>query len=178
MELEAVLKGRQSVRKYADKKIERETVEAILQAACLAPSWKNSQTRRYHVVMGPEMLQAVKARALPPYNAKNAAGAPVLIVSCYVKGVSGYGQPGVPANELGEAWGAYDLGLADENLLLKARELGLDTLVMGLREEGVLRQLLQIPPEEAVVSVIALGYRAEDPAPKPRRAVAEIATFH
>lgn len=70
---------------------------------------------------------------------------------------------GNPVNELGDKWGAYDLGLQNELLLLKARELGLDTLIMGIRDGEKLRKALDIPETQDVVSVIALGYRDINP---------------
>ncbi len=66
MELDAVLRERRSMRKYQpDRKVSREQVEEILKAATLAPSWKNSQTARYYVVMSDDMLKNVKETCLP-----------------------------------------------------------------------------------------------------------------
>ncbi len=42
-------------------------------------------------------------------------------------------------NELGNGWGCYDLGLQNENLILKAKELGYGTLIMGLRATSSVR---------------------------------------
>ena len=44
-------------------------------------------------------------------------------------------------------------------LLLKATELGLGSIVLGLRDAKAIRALLNIPDEEVVVSVICIGYR-------------------
>src|SRR5699024_11545420 len=58
---------------------------------------------------------------------------------------------------------AYDCGLHDMALLLKASELGLSTLVMGIRDAEKLREVLSVPAYEQIVSVIAVGYAAVDP---------------
>ena len=42
------------------------------------------------------------------------------------------------------AGGCYDLGLQNENLILKAKELGYGTLIMGLRAGDKLREILSI----------------------------------
>lgn len=42
--------------------------------------------------------------------------------------------------------------------MLKASDLGLGTLVMGIRDEKKIRLLLEIPANETVISVIGLGY--------------------
>ena len=46
MQLQEVLEKRRSIREYQNKPVEREKIQAIIQAATLAPSWKNSQTGR------------------------------------------------------------------------------------------------------------------------------------
>ncbi|MCI5639746.1 MAG: nitroreductase family protein, partial [Lachnospiraceae bacterium] len=55
-----------------------------------------------------------------------------------------------------------------ENFVLKAKDMGLDTLIMGLRDSEKIRTMLEIPETETVVSVIALGY-AEQEATMPKR---------
>lgn len=64
------------------------------------------------------------------------------------------------------------------NLLLKAEELGLSTLVMGIRDARILRSVFDIPDEESVVSVIAVGYGDVKPEMPKRKAVDEIAKFY
>lgn len=66
-------------------------------------------------------------------------------------------------------WGAYDLGLQNAYLILKARELGLDTLIMGIRDADKIREKLQIPESQQIVAVIALGYNAGESLERPRR---------
>ena len=84
---------------------------------------------------------------------------------------------GNPVNEAGDGWGYYDLGLQNENLLLKATELGLDTLVMGIRDGEAIREMLNIPETENVVAVIAVGYKAKEANMPKRKEVEEIAKF-
>ena len=67
--------------------------------------------------------------------------------------------------------GCYDLGLQNENLILKATELGLSTLIMGLRDGDKIREMLSIPESETIVSVIAVGKADEEPSRPRRRAV-------
>ncbi len=179
MELNTLLQKRRSVRAYDPARaVEKETVEQIIAAAQEAPTWKNSQTGRYHVVMSPEKLAQFKAECLHPYNAKNVADAPVLIVATFVKNVSGFRRDGSRDTELGNEWGSYDLGLQNANLLLKAAELGLSTLIMGLRDADRIRTLLEIPAEETIVSVIGLGYASVDPQRPPRKPLDEVVRFY
>ncbi len=174
MEFTELMKERRSVRAYEDKPVDRALVEEIVRAAQLAPSWKNSQTGRYYVALSPDAQAKIRA-CLPAYNQKSSANA-ALIVTAYEKGISGF-NAGEQVNELGDQWGAYDLGLQNMLLTLKARELGLDTLIMGIRDGEAIRAAARIPDSEAVFAVIALGYRAQDPAARPRKATEEIVTY-
>ena len=61
------------------------------------------------------------------------------------------------------------------NLLLKATELGLSTLVMGIRDNEKIKEVLNIPETEAVVSVIGVGYSNAEPAMPKRKANEDIA---
>ena len=45
---------------------------------------------------------------------------------------------------------------------------------MGLRDEARLREMLSIPDDEIMVSVIAIGKRASDPQKPQRRELDEI----
>lgn len=178
MEFSQVIETRRSLRAYqAGKTVEKEQVAEMLQAAQQAPSWKNSQTARYYVVMSEEMLAQVKEECLPEFNRKNCGDAPVLIVTAFVKSHSGFDREKNPVNELGDGWGCYDLGLANENLVLKARDLGLDTLIMGIRNSEKLRELLHIPEDQEIVSVIAVGYGALHPEMPVRKPLESIAQF-
>ena len=102
------------------KEVAKELIEQIIEAAILAPTWKNSQTGRYHVITSQEMLEKVKWEGLARFNGENVEDAPVLIVETFVKNRSGFEKTGEPSNELGNGWGCYDLGLQTMNLLLKS----------------------------------------------------------
>lgn len=175
MELKDILKGRRSVRAYkANTTVDKETVLDIIATAQQAPSWKNSQTGRYYVVMDKKKLAEVKESCLPEFNRKNCENAPVLIITTFEKGHSGFDNEGNPVNELGDQWGAYDIGLQNQLLILAAKEYGLDTLIMGIRDEKSMREQLNIPETQQVVSVISLGYRNIEPTMPKRKEINEI----
>lgn len=178
MELTQVAKERRSVRAYkAGTTIEKSVIEEIIDFTKNAPSWKNSQTPRYYAITSPEKVAAIKEKCLPEFNAKSCADAPALIVTTFVKTRAGFNREGVADNELGDEWGAYDLGLANAYLILKAKELGLDSLIMGIRDGQALRNELGIADTEEVVAVISLGQRADDPQMPKRKATEDILKF-
>ena len=73
MELQNVLNNRRSMRNYdAAKKVTKEQVETIINAAILAPSWKNLQTSRYYCILSDEKIEEFRQKCLPEFNQKNA----------------------------------------------------------------------------------------------------------
>ena len=170
-----VITSRRSVRSYdATKTISEAEVRKLLERTQEAPSWANFQPSKYYVAISPEKLAAVQD--MVGGNKERIMGAPVLIVSTFEKGKSGFFR-GQQTNELGDFWGAYDNGLSNAYLVLIARAMGYDTLIMGMRDAGALRTLFQIPAEETVTAVIALGYRSEEPNQPKHRDLDEIAKF-
>lgn len=179
MEFQTVLEKRRSIRNFdPGKEVSREQIETLIRAASLAPSWKNLQTSRYYCVLSPSRIEEFRQKCLPESNQKNCAGALALIITTFKKGIVGFDKAtGSPVNEAGDGWGYYDLGLQNENLILKAAELDLGTLIMGIRDESAIREYLKIPETETIVAVIAVGYPAAEPSMPKRKAVEEIATF-
>ena len=175
MEFRELISARRSVRKY-EGAIDRETLAGILKEARKAPSWKNQQTARCYAAVTPETLEDLRAAALPSFNRNSSANA-ALVVTTYVKNVVGFTDGGDPVNEIGNGWGAYDLGLHDAYLILAAKNAGYDTLIMGIRDAGVIRTKLGIPENEEIMSVIAVGKAAEEPAERPRKALDEVVKF-
>lgn len=178
MELDTIINTRRSIRKYKNQPIEVEKVEMIIKAAVEAESWKNSQTARYHIITSKELLIELKKTCLPEFNQENCKDAPVLIVSTFIKNRSGFERDGTASNELGNGWGCYDLGIHNQNLILKATELGIGSLIMGIRDEKKIRTLLNIPASEIIVSVIALGISDIEPERPKRKNIDEICKFY
>lgn len=173
-----IIRERRSVRHYdSAKSVSCEMIEQLLAAAIEAPSWKNKQTSRYHIVSTNEMRTRLK-ECLWSQNQITVKDAPVLIVTTFVKGIVGFERDGTPSNELGDGWGIYDLGLHNALLMLKATDLGLDSIVLGLRDARAIRHLLGIPEDEVIVSVIGIGYRIQDSIRPPRKEVSDIAKFY
>lgn len=166
MEFQKLVESRRSVREYVEGASVAD-VNTMIACAQEAPSWKNSQTARYYVVSSPEMLAKFGELALPEFNAKSSQNA-TLVVTTFEKTRAGFNREGVADNELGDEWGAYDLGLANMLLCLKAKELGYDTLIMGIRDGQAIRDLLEVPDSQEVVAVIAVGKGAVE-MPRPKR---------
>lgn len=178
--LEAI-KTRRSVRKFADKAVEAEKLQAVLEAVQAAPSWSNMQCWRLVIVESPETkiqisdlsyvesFFATRGYKFNPAQ-KGIADAPVVIVLCAVPEQSGEmgGQPYYMA----------DAGIASENLMLAAHAVGLATVFVGVFDEEKLGDLLAIPPGVRIVGVFPLGYPLAEPKAGPaRKPLAEIVYY-
>ena len=174
MEFKELINARRSIRSYQGP-AEHEDLARILRAAQQAPSWKNRQTSRCYAVETPETLEELRSAALPLFN-RNSSARATLIVTTFVLGDVGF-DGGAPVNEVGNGWGAYDLGLHDAYLILAARDLGYDTLIMGIRDAEAIRKKLGIPENEQIMSVIAVGRRKADPKAPSRKDLEEVVRF-
>ena len=167
-----IVANRRSVRSYDNsRKISEEQIRTLIATTQEAPSWANVQATRYYVVMSEEKLNKVLPSMLA--NQEKASTAPVLIVTTYKQDQSGFFN-GEAANEVGNSWGAYDAGLSNAFLVLKAKEMGFDTLIMGLRDADGLKKALDIPSDEIVMTVVALGYGNQVPKRPDRKALDEV----
>jgi len=176
MTLNEVIERRQSIRKYDGTTVSLEQIEQLVKCAQMAPSWKNTQTARYYVALSPEKLKQAREEGLLGRNVEKTEGTGALIVQSFVSKVAGHDLHGNPDNELGDGWGCYDAGAQSMLLQLKAAELGLDTLVLGIRDAAQLHRIMNIPENETITAAIAVGRRAETPNRPPRKAIEEILT--
>ena len=177
MKFQKLIEKRRTVRKYAEgNTVSKKEVLAMIEAAQEAPSWKNSQTGRYYCIMDEKDVTRFRQECLPEMNAGKGENA-VLIISTFVHNRAGFQKDGTADNELGNGWGCYDLGLRNENLILKAEELGYGTLIMGIRDAEKIREMCSIPETETVVAVIAVGVPGEEPKRPKRKETGEIVKF-
>lgn len=64
MEFNEVLKERKSIRSYEYKEITKDEIKELIEFSNLAPSWKNSQTVRYHVVLSDGMKERIDRKSV------------------------------------------------------------------------------------------------------------------
>ena len=178
MEFQTLIENRRSVRKYSpNTDISKEQIQQLIKAALEAPSWKNTETGRYYCVLSEDMKQKLRKECLCYANNDIKTEHAALIVTTFVHNRADFQKDGTPDNEIGNGWGCYDLGLQNENLILKAAELGLSTLIMGLRNADKIREMLSIPESETIVAVIAVGTADEEPSRPKRRELEDVLKF-
>jgi nitroreductase len=170
MDVFEVINQRRSIRKYRDLPVEWDKVSQVLDAARLAPSWKNTQCWRFLVLTNSEKRAAL-LDAFPEDNPgkKALAQAPVVIIAC--------ADPAESGVENGIEYYIADTAIAFEHICLAAHGLGLGTCWMGWYDEAAVKTRLEIPSSIRVVGVTPLGYPDQEPKQRPRKELADIA-FH
>lgn len=166
-----VFKDRRSIRRYKDRPVEADKIMQVLDAARLAPSWKNLQCWRF-LVLDDQSRKAAILAAFPEDNPgrKAIAAAPVAIVVC--------ADPAESDVANGIEYYIADTAIAFEHLCLAAHALGLGTCWMGWFDESCLKKALGIPDRIRVVGVTPLGYPDQEPQARPRKTLAEIGFYN
>lgn len=156
MELHDAILKRRSIRRFTDHYVTDDEIAKLLEAARFAPSWANTQAWEFIVIRDRETIEKVAGT----YNELNPAvkcskAASVLIAACAKRGVSGC-YDGKDTTKF-SSWYMFDAGLAVQNLCLRAHDLGLGTVIVGLLDHDACKKILSVPDEYEVVVVIPVG---------------------
>jgi len=176
MELMEAIIGRRSIRSYKPDPVSEEKLLTILEALRWAPSCANTQCWEVIVVKDPKKKSELTT-ALPKGNPalSSITEAPIILVLCGKKGVSGF-KKGAVATVKGD-WLMFDTGLAMQNLCLMAYALGLGTVIIGLFDHKKVEEILRVPPEIEVVAMTPLGYPATEPKAPKRKEFSEFVFY-
>lgn len=167
MDFLALVQARRSIRAFQRRPVADDLLERVLEAARLAPSWKNMQCWRFIVVRSAESKAGLLA-AIPEANPgkKAVAAAPVTVVLCADPRASGI---------MGDRYYyLVDCGITMEHLVLAAGAAGLGTCWIGVFDEDAVKSALSVPADWRVVAMTPLGYPDQAPAPRPRKTMQEI----
>lgn len=170
-----LVNNRQSTRNFSDRPVSQEIINHCLEAARLAPSACNAQPWQFIVIDRPEFKNELARQIFSGIYAMNsfAARAPVLVVACQTGNFSLASLGGTLKKT---DFALFDLGIACEHLVLQAQAEGLGSCYLGWFNEKVLRKLLNLPSQNKVELVIALGYPGDGTLrPKVRKPLSEIA---
>ncbi len=146
-----LVKQRRSIRRYTNQPIEREVIDNILKVALLSPSSFGQNPVEFVVIDDKKMLNALA-------NAKQIGAPSVRAASAAI----------VVMSDKFELW-VEDTSVASTYLLLAAEHYGLGACwnhIRGRRgqhssSEEEIKQILNIPSDYAILSIVALGYKGE-----------------
>lgn len=172
METRECIKTRRSIRRFTDQPVPDEVLAELLEAVRWAPSWSNTQCWEIIVVKDDETKQQL-AGLLAENNpaAKGVKDAPLILVLCARKGVSGY-KKGELDSIKGD-WCMFDLGIAAQNLCLAAHDMGLGTVNVAWLDNKGVDELLNLPEGIESFEIIPVGYPAREGNAPPRKELSE-----
>ncbi len=146
---------RRSIRKYTKQPVSDEVLKELLEAAMCAPSAGNRQPWCFVVINDRKIMNEIPKYHRYAQMLEEAAMA--IVVCCDVT---------LERNELG----FEDCSAATQNILLAAHAMGLGAVWLGISLAGPVavatKKLLNLPENIKPVSIISIGYPAEE---KPRQ---------
>ena len=155
MEFKEVVKARYSCKKFDSAQVEKEKLDAILEAGRLAPTAKNLQEQHIYVVQSAEALAKIDSVTPCRY------GAPTVLVVAFDKN-NVFTYPGGKRDS-----GVEDATIVATHLILAAADEGVDSCWINFLDPEKLAEVLGLPENEEVLMVWDLGRAAEGAAPRP-----------
>ena len=178
MDAKECIMTRRSVRSFTSDPVHQSDIEQILELAKYAPSWKNSQTVRYTLILDSELKREISDNCLMDFkfNQGIVNYAPAIVVLSTVKSISGFEKDGRFSTSKGTHWESFYAGIAAQTFCLAAHENGFGTVIMGVYDEGKVSKAVNIPENQSVSALIAIGRPAKEANPPARLAVSDLLT--
>lgn len=165
MEFQELIRRRRSIRKFAGRKVERETIRQILEeVAAFAPSSRNSRSTRFAVVDDPLLIERI-AR-MRDYGSAFAKGAPCIILVLGDRSQSDLWQVNCAISATMLLQALVDRGLAGCWIQVDGRPR-LKGEPDGERADDYLRTFLPLPETCGILCAVACGYSDFVPAALP-----------
>ena len=169
MDFKEVVKNRYSCKKYSDRQVEAEKLDAVLAAGRLAPTAKNLQEQHIYVVQSAEGLAKVDGVTPCRY------GAPTVLVVAFDKN-NVFTYPGGKRDS-----GVEDATIVATHMILAAADEGVDSCWVNFFDPEKLEAALDLPENEEILMVMDLGYAAEGAGPlanhNSRKALSETVSY-
>ena len=159
MSFKELIQERYSVRNFADREIEEEKLQKILDAGRLAPTACNLQPQRTFIVRKPELLEKLRKIAPSVYNA------PVVLI------LGGDTEEAWKNPFSGKDSTETDVAIAAVHMMLQAQELGIGSTWVQWADFTKIKEALSIPENITVYGLLNLGYAAENAKPAPQHEI-------
>ena len=163
MEYFELIKKRYSVRAYQSKPVEDEKLQKVLEAANIAPTASNRQPFGFIVVHTQGRELELKRIYRPEWFYQ----APIVICACALPDEAW-------SRKDGKNYGEVDTTIAMDHLILAAADLGLGTCWIAAFDPSIAREVLGLPENVEPIAFTPLGYPADEPVPKSRKALSDL----
>ena len=169
---------RQSDRAFdPNRPVEKEKIERILQAACIAPSACNSQPWHFIVVDEPELknrlADATSGKLLGINHFTKQAPIHIVVVEEKSNMTASFGAWVKDKN-----FAHLDVGIAAAHIVLAAEDEGLGSCIIGWFDEEKVRQLLHAPKGKRILLDIVVGYSTQPDRIKKRKDPKEMISYN
>jgi nitroreductase len=166
MDFTELIQKRYSTRAYKPDPVEEDKLRQVLEAARLAPTADNRQPFQILVIH----TQGREAELRRIYSRSWFTQAPLVICAC-----------GLPAQNWvrrdGKNYNDVDVAIVMDHLILAAAELGLGTCWIAAFDLAAAREVLGLPAGVEPIAFTPLGYPADRPQPKERKALSELVRY-
>lgn len=169
MEFYDVIKKRKSIRKYKSDPIPHDVLNRILDAGRIAPSAKNYQPWHFIVIKDPEIKKNVAEASRGQHWM---ADADVIVCGCALMDIVWSRMGGYMSSF------AVDITIAMDHMILAAANEGLGTCWIGAFDEKQVKEILEVPDNVHVVALTPIGYPAQEPKDRGRKALNEIISYN
>jgi nitroreductase len=184
MNVSDAIRARRSIKRFTDRAVTRDEIEAVLDAATLAPNHRLTQPWRFYV-LGPEARHAYglalgerKAKKVEDAEAarslRDSVAAEHRALPCMIAvAVVNNDNPEIREEDFAAAM------MAVENLALEAVARGLGTHLKtgGVMSDPAARAAARVLDNERIIAIVNLGEPADVPPPKKRESAASFTTW-
>ena len=151
------IKARYSCRDFTAKKVEKKHLEQIADSLRYLPSACNSRPWKFIIIDHAHASAEIKECFINRMTGTNKF---VENVSSFFVIASNAGsEKSVRIGKMQDKdYASIDVGIAAQTICLAARQLGIDSCIMGYLKEKELKEILNIPQELRILLTVALGY--------------------
>lgn len=157
MTLEQLFLKRQSTREFSDAPVTDGDIEKICRLAFLAPSAVNAQPYRLYAVNGDKAKLFKKNIQMQGANAWADTAAAYIVIEELEPVTIGRGERNISNAPFIE----NDAGILAAYLALAAEDTGVQSCIVGLRDEKGIAEFLGLPENTKFPLIIALGHAAD-----------------
>jgi len=154
MNITDAITQRRTIRKYKQHKIPKDILNNLVNAGRLAPSAMNRQPLEYVIINESHYVEDIFhhlkwAGYIAPLGTPKEGEKPTAYLLILIN------------KELKTAYTYHDIGAAAQNIMLQAEEYDIGCCWIGSLNREKVREILKIPDQYELDTIIALGYKDE-----------------